>query len=680
VAAPIDIGNGFHGATVLVVDDTPSKRYVLASWLRRGGYVVLEAATGTEALQRFRGGGIDLVVLDVRLPDMSGFDVCEQMKSDSRYGSATPVIHVSAAAIHSVDRTQGLERGADAYLVEPIDPDELLATVVAILRYYKARSQAELLAGRLTELARLSVALSAVSSQRDLLGTSVAGAARIFGSPIVLINTGSDGSRLAALTAGAGAPVSVRPWVRALAEEPLGVIVTDHDAHGWPGVAWPEGSTVRVLTVRPRQERSALTLVVPTAASADGAPVLTLLGSAVMSAMDAMRLRTEEHDLALTLQRSLLPRDLPHIPGHELAVRYVPAGDRAEIGGDFYEVARFGDELMVAVGDVGGHSLHAATIMAELRHATRAYLADGHGPAAVVDRLNRLMAQLMPGEIATLCLLAINLPTGHTRLANAGHPPPMISGMAGVRTIPDRSPLLGLWVRPATEIHFELAAGDTLLLYTDGLVETRTESMDDSMARLGAAAATVEDDLQVFAGRLLTDVGPEAPSDDIALIAIRRSSVISAMTETEAAGESTPHGPHSGSPVIAAPGAPYATFTISLPALPDLRVGVANYAHGRGLSANTVSSLMLVTSELATNAIRHGGGVGQLWVWTDDHAVVCRVSDRGPGMADPDHTGIERVDVTSLAGRGLWLVRQLSRAVQIDSGPQGTTVTATIAA
>ena len=99
-------------------------------------------------------------MLDVRLPDISGFEVCEQIKADPVHG-ATPVIHVSAAAIHAIDRTQGLERGADAYLVEPIDPDELLATISSVLRYYQARLHAERLAARLANLARLSVAMSA---------------------------------------------------------------------------------------------------------------------------------------------------------------------------------------------------------------------------------------------------------------------------------------------------------------------------------------------------------------------------------------------------------------------------------------------------------------------------------------------------------------------------------------
>ncbi len=162
--------------TVLVVDDTPSKRYLLANWLRRGGFTVVEAATGTDALRMVRDGGIDLVVLDVRLPDMTGFEVCEKIKADP-LRDPIPVVHVSAAAVHAVDRTQGLQRGADAYLVEPIDPDELLATTTSILRYYKARSQAEMLAGRLTGLTQLSLAMTAATTPRAVLGQAASGSA-----------------------------------------------------------------------------------------------------------------------------------------------------------------------------------------------------------------------------------------------------------------------------------------------------------------------------------------------------------------------------------------------------------------------------------------------------------------------------------------------------------------------
>ena len=139
-------------ATILVVDDSATKRYLLVSWLTRAGFTVVEAETGGEALAKLGETEIDLVVLDVKLPDMSGFEVCEQIKTDAQYG-ILPVIHVSAHAVDVVDRTQGLNRGADAYLVEPIEPDELIATAQAVLRYYRARQRAETLAARMVRLA-----------------------------------------------------------------------------------------------------------------------------------------------------------------------------------------------------------------------------------------------------------------------------------------------------------------------------------------------------------------------------------------------------------------------------------------------------------------------------------------------------------------------------------------------
>lgn len=512
-----------RGHTLLLVDDTASKRYVLGSWLRRGGYTVIEAATGDEALRRFREGGIDLVVLDVSLPDISGFEVCEIIKRDAVRGT-TPVIHVSAAAVQSVDRTRGLEGGADAYLIEPIDPNEMLATVAAILRYYQARLHAERLATRLADLARLSAALSATTSQRALLHEAATGATRIFGSPVTIVATAPDGSRLAAVSEGPGERVELRAAMIADSEDrPVGVHITDESPERWPHVTWPAGDTVRVLTIRQRADRPPLSIVVSTGSTMEGASVLTLFGQTVMSAMNTARLFDEEHDLALTLQRSMLPGTLPYVPGLELAVRYTPAGDRAEIGGDFYEVAKLDDQLIVAVGDVGGHSLHAATVMGELRHATRAYIAEGHGPAGVLDRLNHFIARLIPGETATMCLLSIDIATGRTRLSNAGHPPPLVRGRDGVRLIDDRSPLLGIVVRPATEVEFVLEPDDTVVLYTDGLIETRSEALDESLARLIDAAGSVERDLEAFATRLLADVGPAAPADDIAMVVVRRA-------------------------------------------------------------------------------------------------------------------------------------------------------------
>jgi serine phosphatase RsbU (regulator of sigma subunit) len=262
--------------------------------------------------------------------------------------------------------------------------------------------------------------------------------------------------------------------------------------------------------------------MVPAESTDPGAPVLTLLGQAVAGAVQTLTARVAEHRVALTLQQSLLPDRLPRVDGFDLAKRYVPASEVAEIGGDFYELSRLDGQLVVAVGDVGGHSLHAATVMAELRHALRAYLVEGHSPAQVLDRLNALMCQVLPDEIATVCVLTLDPATGRVRLANAGHPGPLLVEADRVTLLAEHDALLGIRSTPATERELDLPAGASLVLYTDGLVERRGDSIADGIARLMRAAARPEADLDAYCDRLLQQVGPEKPSDDIAIVALRR--------------------------------------------------------------------------------------------------------------------------------------------------------------
>jgi serine phosphatase RsbU (regulator of sigma subunit) len=203
----------------------------------------------------------------------------------------------------------------------------------------------------------------------------------------------------------------------------------------------------------------------------------------------------------------------------------VPASDTALIGGDFYDLSQIDDQLVVVVGDVGGHSLHAATVMAELRHATRAYIAEGHSPAEVIDRLRVFVRRLLPEEVATICLLAVDPTTSRIRMASAGHPAPLLIVGDKVTQITERSPLLGLAAPAALEAEFDAPAGATILLYTDGLVERRDESIDQGIERLVAAAANPDQDLEAYCDRVVAAVGPEQPSDDIALVALRRRTV-----------------------------------------------------------------------------------------------------------------------------------------------------------
>jgi serine phosphatase RsbU (regulator of sigma subunit) len=264
-------------------------------------------------------------------------------------------------------------------------------------------------------------------------------------------------------------------------------------------------------------------VAVPASTQNEGFPVLRQLAQAVAAAVEAQRSYDEEHRIAVTLQRSLLQSRLPDVPGLDIAVRYEPAGAQTEVGGDFYELTMLDGRLLVAIGDVAGHSLHAATVMAEVRHAVRAYAVEGHPPGAVLELVNRFMRAVLPAESATLCLLTLEPDTGQVRLASAGHLPPLLQVAGEAGFLAPRGPLLGINAPRPADLEFVLPRGGTLVLYTDGLIERRDADIDVGLSALCACAATVEPDLDAFCQRLLVqlaDAGEQA--DDIAVVALRR--------------------------------------------------------------------------------------------------------------------------------------------------------------
>ncbi|MFK3980661.1 SpoIIE family protein phosphatase [Micromonospora sp. NPDC050397] len=507
-------------ATILVVDDSAAKRYLLVSWLTRAGFTVIQADSGTAALDRIEREDVDLVVLDVRLGDMSGFEVSERIKADPRHASR-PVIHVSAHAVSVADRTQGLARGADAYLVEPIEPDELIATTHAALRYYRARRRAELLADRLARLAETTLAVNSADSLAQLLTAAATGTARIFGGGAVVAAQDANGEQVAATVQAPDGPVVVGAWCPETAVVPVGATTRTEAPTGWPTIGRAD-ERLAVATARLRDDRPAVRVAVPESALAGEPAVLTQLVQAVAAAVEAQRSYDEEHRIAVTLQRSLLPRRLPRVDRLDLAVRYEPASAQTEVGGDFYELVEIDGRLLVAIGDVAGHSLHAATIMAELRHAIRAYAVAGHPPGAIVAQVDNLMRTLLPNEFATLCLLTLEPDTGRIRLANAGHPPALLLGTGPATFVEYRAPLLGIRADRPEDLELVLPPGATLVLYTDGLVERRDVDIDQRLEALAASAATVEHDLDRFCDRLLAELAPPEITDDIAVVALRR--------------------------------------------------------------------------------------------------------------------------------------------------------------
>jgi hypothetical protein len=225
--------------------------------------------------------------------------------------------------------------------------------------------------------------------------------------------------------------------------------------------------------------------------------------------------------LADTLQRTLLLESLPSVPGAQLAARYRPGADDA-LGGDWYDVFFLpGDRVVVAVGDVAGHGIGVAPAMAQLRHGLRAYLLKEASPGDALVRLNELVGHLLPDDLASVVVVELDPATGRVRLANAGHLPPVLAGTGAARLLEDvRGPALGVVPDPSYEhAELELGTGETLLLYTDGLIQSRAEALDTGLERLRLASESLPADLDVACEAVLDlQVG----DDDVTVLALRR--------------------------------------------------------------------------------------------------------------------------------------------------------------
>ena len=518
-------------AVVLLVDDDEAKRYLMNTWLRRAGHTVIEAGTGREALEK--AACAELVLLDVNLPDMIGYEVCRRIKADPAT-AAIPVIQISATAVQVADRAMGLTQGADAYLTDPSEPEELLAVVMAALRYSRARQRAERTAALLTALTSVALDINAAETFDGLARAAAAGAARIFAAEAVLVIEMPDGQIRRTSASPERPEPRQRGAPRGLANLVTARILAESQASGaamlsrddW--LALVPDSTLRcdicAAAVRPKPGRPPVAMAVDRA----GVPgdeelqILRQLVQLVALATEALRSYAEEHVIALTLQRSLLPMAPPEIPGLAIAFRYFPASDQAEVGGDFYEALRWQDRVLVVIGDVQGHSLHAATVMGELRYALRAFVLEGHSPLAITGLVNEVLTRYHPGIIATLCLAVLDPASGELQIVNCGHMAPLLVGGQGAAYVGEGGLLLGL---PMHEPHVEtvfLPPGGTLLLMTDGLVEERGVFIDVNLEKLRVAAQEASGaEVEAFSNHLMSIFGPR--EDDVAMVAVRRT-------------------------------------------------------------------------------------------------------------------------------------------------------------
>ncbi|WP_150251932.1 PP2C family protein-serine/threonine phosphatase [Nocardiopsis deserti] len=241
---------------------------------------------------------------------------------------------------------------------------------------------------------------------------------------------------------------------------------------------------------------------------ADDEVVLVELAGRVAASLDNARRFERERDTAATLQRAMLT-ELPETPGMELTARYLPATRGMNVGGDWYDVFSRGDgEFIGVVGDVTGHGIHAAVMMGQLRTALRAYALEERSPAVLLERLHRLLGHLEPDLFATAVIVRFRPGDPEVVMAGAGHPPPLWrdgEGTAQAVRLPSGG-MLGLPVELTYTDHtVELPPGSALLLYSDGLIERRGESIDDGIARL----------VEGFGGPPYWRGGPDQAADDL---------------------------------------------------------------------------------------------------------------------------------------------------------------------
>ncbi len=239
----------------------------------------------------------------------------------------------------------------------------------------------------------------------------------------------------------------------------------------------------------------------------------------------ALLREAEQRSAADLLQRSLLPADLPAVPDVRLLARSLPGASGMRVGGDWYDVFRLPTgEVGLVIGDVVGHDLPAATTMGQLRNALRAYAVEAHSPAEVLRRVNRAAYLLEVSDLAT-CLYAILDPgTREVRWSSAGHLAPLVSPQEGVGRFlcVEPGPPLGVTAEgDYTDQETRLDAGDTLVLYTDGLVEQRDEPIDAGLASLRHAAGGHSDPDALCNALLESQLGGFPHRDDVTLLLVQ---------------------------------------------------------------------------------------------------------------------------------------------------------------
>jgi stage II sporulation SpoE-like protein/phosphoserine phosphatase RsbU-like protein len=394
-------------------------------------------------------------------------------------------------------------------------------------------------AEQLRQLADAFVAINSCLSVRDVVDLVTKHAAAILGEHCCVASLAGEGQRtqLEAIALAQPAGGSALQIDASLAKEidafasGLGraarLSAGDVEEARWPELG-PDSQHFGDLVVVPLQNQRddhmgfVLILKRKGAFSEKDESIAIQLAEMLSASIENVRLYEREHRIAETLQQSLLPVQLPEPAGISVAVRYVPGAAGVDVGGDWFDVISLpNDRTGIAVGDVMGRGVRAASIMGQMRTAFRAYALDGSDPGSVVKRLNDLIPSLDHDHFSTMVYVVWDPAQRVARVVTAGHPPALLLDSGGTRYLDD-AVSIALGVDPDAEYQHadvSIPPRSTLVLYTDGLVE-HNQDLDDGFSRLQKVVTPRVPDLDALCDVVLKEMLSARPTDDAALLVL----------------------------------------------------------------------------------------------------------------------------------------------------------------
>ncbi|ANZ39827.1 hypothetical protein BBK82_31065 [Lentzea guizhouensis] len=351
-----------------------------------------------------------------------------------------------------------------------------------------------------------------------------------------------------------------------------------------------------------------------------------------------------EHEIAETLQRSLLPRELPPLERLAVSARYLPAG-YGQIGGDWYDVLHLGKTTVaLTVGDVVGKGAAAAAVMGQLRSALSGYLVDGHPPAAALERLDAFAARIEGAAGSSCACATFDWATGTLCWSTAGHPPPVVVDDTTAQTLTGHGAVLGVSKRePYRDQQTTLRPGASILLYTDGLVEHRERPIDQGLHALtNVVSPAHEQNPTSLANTVIDALLTDGQHDDVALVIARHLP------------------PPLRQRLPARPGE-----------LAGMRKRIRTWSQQSGLSPDAGYDLQLALGEAVANAVDHAypDEPGDLEYSVRHTATAIEVTVSDEGRWRPPTPG------PTNRGRGIKLIQTLSTTMDLRHDANGTTVT-----